>query len=185
MKRPVLLTIVLLSLSSLALAQIPGSIGVFTNQLGTDCNILDSPPPAVLPVYIVHVGTSGSTASQWMLEWTAGVTMSYVGESSPFQTKIGTAPTGVNIGYQACMSGTFLILTVNMFKMGTTPACEMFSIVPDTAYSANGFVQIVDCNFVNHELTKGGQARINPDASCICNVAVRESTWGRVKTLYE
>jgi hypothetical protein len=184
MKKLVSLTIALLFISSVALAQDQGSIGIFVDQLGTDCNVIDAGPPGITPIYVLHVGTVGSQASRWMFEIGPLVTMAYTGESSPFPAVIGNTQTGINVAYGSCQSGNFLIATVNMFGQGTSPACGLFSIVPDTAVAAGGTVNLVDCGFVVHRFTKGGQARINPDITCMCNVAIKESTWGRLKAIY-
>ena len=184
MKRLVLLTLVILGVSSLAFGQAnPGSIGVFIDQAGTDCNIPDAGPPGILPVYMVHVGSNGAQASMWMLD-TPPPTLTYVGESSPFSVIIGSTLTGISIAYASCYTSPFLVATVNFFATGATPACAYLSIIPNPS-AENGLLEIIDCSLVKHELTAGGQAVINSDGSCDCNVATQETSWGGIKSLYK
>lgn len=185
MKRLVLLTIVVLCVSSLGAAQvIPGSIGVFADPPATNCNISDT-APGLLYLYIVHVSTNGSTASQWMLQPGAGFTPSYVAESSTFLT-IGTALTGITVAYGSCRDARttpILLLTMTYFGSGTSSACGLLSIVPDDD-APTGLVEVVDCAAQKHTIPRGGQARVNPDGTCTCNVAAEETSWGKIKSLY-
>lgn len=184
MKRLLLLATVLVCLSSLAFAQAnPGSVGIFSDQLGTDCNITDG-SVGLFSVYIVHVVTNGSTASQWLMEADPGFTAQYVGETSPFQTAIGDTQNGISVAYGSCLAGPFLVATVNYFGQGTSTACALLSIVADPV-APSGQVEIVDCSFVKHLAPKGGQARVNPDGTCQCNVATQTSSWGGIKALYK
>ena len=190
MKRLLLLTVAVLCLSGLAFAQQDvGSIDIFSDGGYTSCNVTDA--VGLVPVYIVHAhATNGATASQWKLELGAGMTMTSVGESSPYATKIGDSLNGVSIAYGSCQTNpNNLILTVNFFGQGTSTTCSLLSIVPDPA-ALTGMVEIVDClqppNGPNKiTLQKGGQARVNPDGTCQCNVPVQETTWGGIKALYQ
>ena len=183
MKRLFLLATILVCVSGLAVGQPnPGSIGIFTDQLATDCNIIDG-SMGLKSVYIIHVGTNGATASMWKLDVDPGVTMQYVGETSPFQTIIGDTQNGISIAYASCLSGQFLVATVNYFAQGTSTACAYMSIVPNPA-APSGNVEIVNCSFQKHELPKGGQAIVNPDGTCQCNVGTQTTSWGSIKSLY-
>jgi hypothetical protein len=119
-----------------------------------------------------------------MMDASAGVpsTMMYLAESSPYLA-IGNTQTGVAVAYLNCLSGSALLITVTYLITGFTPACELLSIVEDPAVVVGG-VEITDCAFVSHYLTRGGQARINSDGSCDCNVATRQTSWGGIKALY-
>ena len=187
MKRLVLCSFIIICMSSLAFGQNMGSIGLFADDLGTNCNISDTTPGTnFMHVYVVHVGTDGSTASQFKVEPTAGVagTMNKVGHSSPFMP-IGDPLTGISIAYQNCRGGTFMILDITFMAFGTTAACEMFSIIPDPA-ATSGMVEITDCSnpILTLYFTRGGQARVNSDGSCDCNVATKQTSWGGIKALY-
>jgi hypothetical protein len=63
---------------------------------------------------------------------------------------------------------------------GAVAACSYVSVV-----NADNFVNPIatDCLFGEYPI-KTGQAIVNPDGSCQCNVATQPSTWGRVKSLY-
>jgi len=173
MKRTLLIGVCMVFCASMAFAQ-NGSIAVFSDIDGADCNFADA--GGLVQVYIWHANSPGATASEWMLEvpgWT------HLGDLPDFELVIGKSTTGASISYEACLLGNFKLMTVN-FLGSAAPACELIRIV--AAPSKPG-VRAVDCE-ENSLLIPGGEGRINPDGTCTCAVPVKETNWGKIKSLY-
>lgn len=188
MKQIVLLMLVLICTSSLAFAQVPGSIDIFNDSYpGTlDCNFYDS-VPGLMTMNIVHTNGELVASSQWMLEVTAGAEgMAYMGEIPQFPTVIGSSMSGISVAYGACLTQeTILLVVVNWFGDGTSTPCGLFSIVADPV-AASGGVDVADCDLNRMTIEHGGQARVNPDGTCMCLYdPVEETTWGSIKALYQ
>lgn len=184
MKKLLLLVVVLLSISSLAIAQYdPGSIDVFFDSPPTTCNFTDA--GGLVAVYYFHTHTDGATASSFRLEFSNGVAWNHLGSTWNFATVIGSHEVGWDIGYGACRGqNEDLYLGVSNFFGNNAPACGLISIVPGQGLS--GLVEVIDCGIpaVKWPIERGGQGRVNPDASCDCTVPVQETTWGGIKALY-
>lgn len=185
MKRALLLSVCLLVVASMAFAQ-TGSIGLFADPGATSCDVYDAAAGLVL-VYVVHVFTPGATASQFMV--TGSGTMTYLSEAvtAPF-IKIGTCAgpgaTGCAIAYGACVGSPNMILTLQYFASGTTPACDLIQVVADPSATPPG-IYVTDCADPPLLLTAtGGTAIVNPVEGCFCNVPVEETSWGQIKSLY-
>ena len=175
MKRSVLIVLALMLTASMAFAQ-NGSIAPFSDANASDCNFADV--GGLNQVYIWHLNTPGATASEWMLDVTQ-VGWTHLGDLKDFELVIGTSITGASVSYEACLVGSFQLMTVNFFGSAADP-CGLIGIVP--APSKAG-VRSVDCNETS-VFIPGGQGRINPDGSCTCAVPVEETTWGTIKALY-
>lgn len=181
MKRSVLIALFVLSVATLAFAQVPGSIGVFADAGGTNCNILDG--GSLVMVYMVHVLTDGATAVQFRLDVSATGWM-HLGDNITFPTKIGTSITGLSVGYGGCYVGPITIGYVNFFGTNAAP-CTRIGIIADPT-APTGEIEGVDCNLPQGKFfPTGGVALVNPDGSCECNVPVNESSWGGIKALYQ
>lgn len=182
MKRIVLLTLVVLCVSNLAFAQEPGSFDIFADITMTSCNIYDV--PGLVELYIFHTHASLVGGSLWMLEATNGAEgLAHVGDTAQFPTTIGVTISGISVSYGACLSSPIHLVTANFVGAGTTGACGLFSIVasPDSQFDQ---VEVADCDFQRLLIPRGGQARLNPDATCMCQVPVQETSWGGIKALY-
>ena len=181
MKKAALLTIAMLCVASLVFAQ-GGSIGVFGDAGGTDCNIIDA-APGLLSVYVVHVNVPGATASQFYAPTPACmVGATYLSDGAPFAVTIGSSQTGVAIGYGACYTGPIHVLTINYFGGGASMACCYFEFLPDPLVPS-GQIEVVDC-IEGLLFATGGIGIVNADASCQCNVPTQDTTWGKVKSLF-
>jgi hypothetical protein len=183
MKRIVLLTLAVLCISNLAFAQEPGSIDIFSDVTMTSCNIVDV--PGLVSLFVFHTHASLVASSMWMLEATDGAEgMTFVGDTVQFPVYIGTSMSGLSVVYGLCLSSPIHLVTVNFVGSGTTPPCGLFSIVPspDSDYDQ---VEVADCNIIRMLIPRGGQARLNPDASCTCQVPTEKTSWGGIKALYQ
>ena len=180
MKKALLLALAVISVSSLAFGQPGGPMGtidIFSDPALTDCNVS---PAGQVTVYIGHTNSSGATASAFRIDHPP--TFLFLGEQQAQGLKIGSSETGVGLSYNTCLAGTFLILTVNYFDQGTG-ICDWMTILGDQTHPS-GQIALVDCDQNSVRYDQGGQARVNPDLSCTCNVPINETSWGRIKALY-
>jgi len=176
MKRTLLIGLCLTMVASLAFAQ-AGSIGVFSDATGVNCNFTDT--GGLVQVYIMHVNTPGATASQFKLEVPADWT--HLGDTWNFPTIIGVSIDGVSVAYGGCFPAPIALGAINFFG-SAAPACTMINVVADPA-SLSGSIEAVDCEEFKVFPT-GGAGIVNPDGTCDCSTPVQETTWGGVKALY-
>ncbi len=186
MKRILVLAVCLTLAGTLAIAQ-PGSIGVFADTGGTNCEIYDS-APGLITTYVVHVYTPGATASQFKLDcstWNNGV-WTHLGETYPYTSVIGNTQVGVAIAYGTCVASPNLIATVNWFGNGLASTCQFCQVVADPTAVPPG-IYVADCEDPPNVLTAtGGDVVINPvDPDCRCNIPAKETSWGKMKALYQ
>ena len=180
MKRSLLIALVIVCSASMAFAQ-AGSIGVFADAGGTDCNLVDA--GSLVTVHFVHVHHTGATASQWMLDL-GGLPWTHLGDLWNTATSIGLSVEGVSLGYGACFSAPYAMGSANFFG-STAPACSVIRIVADPLAPTGG-IEGVDCVLPkpNKNVPTGGTGIVNGDETCNCNIPVEETTWGGVKALY-
>jgi hypothetical protein len=179
MKKFVLTVVLLTALNEPALAA--HSIGIFEDAAATSCEISDPGGPSTKLIYIVHtnelvVPVGGSV---WKLEWDAGMTMTWIGDTTPY-FHVGNAKDGISIAYSPCQGGTFVIDTVSMTSAGTSTPCSRFRLV---AHPTQGLA-ILRCGSYDPMSFVPGEGIVNPNVSCACTVAVEPTTWGSVKALY-
>jgi hypothetical protein len=160
-----------------------GFIGLFPDA-GTyyQCDYVDA-VPGLVPIYAVHKYTPGATASQWMVVLGGGFNCIHVGEIVHMPVSIGSALSGVSLGYGTCIAADILLVTINFFCQGISPTCAYLQVVGDIA-SASGEVEVVDCTFTLH-IGVGGTLYFNADDTCYCLITTKETSWGKVKALYQ
>jgi hypothetical protein len=184
MKRILLTTLALVAFAGAAVAQPQlGMVGIFSDVAGTDCNIADA--GGLIGLEIVHTGQTGATGSQFKIELGAGVNWVFVADSEVGSNLvIGDSQNGISVAYGVCAPSPWKCYRALYSSPGAAPACSYASIVP-SPLSLTGLVEIIDCSSLKHTYDVGGQAIINSDGSCDCNVPVEETNWGRVKALYQ
>jgi hypothetical protein len=168
--------------ATLAFAQ-AGRIGLFSDIAGTNCAITDA-APGLLPVYAVHIGTSGATACEFSAPKPTCFTASYLSDTAVFGVSLGTSPVGVSIGYGVCKTVDTHVLTINFFAQGTTLPCCIYPVGPHTLTGATT-PQMVDCEeaLIN---AAGQSGVVNSNLSCTCPMIIpaQDSSWGKIKALY-
>jgi hypothetical protein len=158
---------------------LPGSIGIFADNAGTDCNLVDS--GSLIVVYVLHVHTDGATASQFRID-ISGTGWTWLGDNWGY-TVIGNSMVGVSYGYGTCMSGPIHLGSVNFLGTNVAP-CTHISVAADPM-ALSGKIEGVDCSTPELKtFPTGGQVVVNATPECLCNVPVQEMTWGGVKALY-
>jgi len=179
MKKGMLLALVLVFSASIAFAG-PGSIGIFADNAGTNCNLPDAAGFGMY--YIVHVNTTGSTACMYMALKPACFTGNFFADQNVFGVVVGNSQTGVSVGYGSCLTGNILVQTMVFMTSGTTPNCCYWTVVPHP-FASSGKIEAVDC-FDQKWYPTGGQGIVKSLPSCNCNVPAEETTWGKVKAIF-
>jgi hypothetical protein len=188
MKRFMLFFTCFMLLWSMAFAQ-AGSIGLFSNTAGTDCNIYDQ-APSLVTIYVVHVYTPGATSARFLVDDVSGGHQLTLLSYAPAYTHYGDCTIsayglGCLIEYGNCITSPNVILTISYFGEGTTPPCSYIQITEDLTASPPG-IYVMDCASPPNLLTAtGGDVVINPDASCMCNIPTKTTSWGLIKVLYK
>ncbi|NIO29536.1 MAG: hypothetical protein GTO29_13395 [Candidatus Latescibacteria bacterium] len=182
MKRTLLLVVFSMAVAGAAGAQL-GSIGLFADTQGLDCNLYDT--GSTVAVHVLHVHSTGATGSQFKVIQADGACMTWIGYTlPPFPTVIGDPQTGITIAYGTCLVSPIHLTTITYCGCNS-PSCSMIRVVPDPAAIPQG-VLVADCaDPPNLIVATGGAAFINPDATCDCDTPVRQTRWGQVKALYQ
>lgn len=162
--RKICYVIALLILAYQSTAQ-AGQLGLFSNKLGTNCNLEDS-VPRIVKVYVIHEDSLGSTGSQFSILASPGFTGEWISDTFRYPVAIGTTQSGVSVGYGDCFEGGFLIATVRYFVYGTTASCAYLEVVPHPVLDPDSIIA-TDCD-MNTASVLGGRLYINPHDSCLC-----------------
>ena len=181
MKRVVFLAIATLFAASMVFAQ-NGSIGIFADNAGTNCNL-----PGVVGMayyYFVHVNAIQASASQWAAPAPMCFSGVRLADLPVFAVNFGNTSAGITVGYGTCMTGTFHIITALYQVLAAPGICCRWSVVADPTLES-GKIEIPECapDFPMNFGT-GGQGMLNSNATCLCNVPIEDTTWGQVKALY-
>jgi hypothetical protein len=171
------LTLVAVSTPAFALH----SIGIYEDPQALICQISDPGGPSTKLIYIVHTNELAVPVggSAWKLEWDAGMTMTWISDTSPY-FRVGNAQDGISIAYVPCASGTFLIDTVSMMSAGTSAPCSRFRLGPHPSMG----LSILRCSSFDPLPFVPGEGIVNANASCACTVATEQTSWGAIKSLY-
>jgi hypothetical protein len=190
MRHLLILTLVLMLSASLAFAQ-AGSIGLFADETGTSCNVVDdAASPGLCSIFVLFVNHGGITGAQFMCPLPACMQAQYMSWSSPWPVKIGdpvqpditSGLIGIAIGTGSCQAAPTLLVTLNFFCQGLTGDCCYYGIQPAEGI-ASGSIEGVDCDFTATFPT-GGECIVNSNAGCDCDVPTHETTWGAVKAMF-
>jgi hypothetical protein len=160
-----------------------GSISIFADPGGTNCNLTMLPAPAVTSFYVVHVNGTDVVGSQFRARKPACMNAVFLSDEYVFPLTIGESQFGIFVGYGQCKSGTVHILTIKYRSLGPTEPCCYYPVVPDPS-SESGHIEVVDCVDFNIMYGTGGHGIVNANATCSCDVPAEETTWGRLKALY-
>ena len=183
MRKVLLFSLLLLCTCTLAFAQPPGSIGLFSDSYGLSCDLIDA--PGLISIYVVHVYTPGATGSQFRVDCASGgAVLTYLADQSPFLI-IGNSQTGIAVAYGGCYASPINMLTVLYLGNGTSPSCSYCRVVPDPI-AVPLEILVSDCQDPpNLLISTGGTLIINPNPSCYCDIPVEETSWGQIKSLYK
>ena len=182
MRKTLLLTLALMVCASMAFAQ-AGSIGIFSDNQGTDCNLWDN-TPGLCAYHIVFVYHGGVTGAQFAAPVPTCLLAMYMSDATVWSVNIGNSQTGISIGTGSCVAAPTHLLSLNFFCQSLTPAgaCCYYPVLPHPA-AASGVVEGVDCAFAPTFPT-AGVGVVNNDGICLCDVPNQDTTWGQVKSLF-
>ena len=163
-----------------------GRINLFVDSSYSRCWHYEEYGTYDVHVYVVHQNTPGATGCRFKLKpsgsefgWT------YISETSSYAVT-GNTRTGITASYGACLASNILIATVLYLKDAGSGHCTTLTAVADPA-AASGTIEVYDCN--GNVLVGSAQPLlVNPNDRCPvwCQlVPIEETTWGRVKALYE
>ena len=166
-------------------------IGAYADPAGLSCSLTNLvPPPGTNSVYIVHTHIGGSTAAQFRIDDTTGMTPTTQTFPAGYLA-IGTWNTDLSVAFGGCVVGQHLLLTLSFFYWGTPTSCATALLVaPAPTSPIPGAVVTVDCATpANLELATFGGLAIGPGAHLCelgpCGVdAVSTSSWGAIKAMY-
>jgi hypothetical protein len=182
MKKALLLSMVLVCCASLAFAQ-GGSIGLFADPGGANCNIADA-APGLCNVYVVHVLGPAVSASEFGISAPTCLLAGFLSYTPMFAVDIAFNPAmpleGRSVGYGGCLASPVHISTLGYFCQALTGPCCLQTVIP---HLGTGVINAVDCDS-NLLAATGGAAIWNSNSTCTCNVAAHESTWGGVKEMF-
>jgi hypothetical protein len=185
MRRLLLLTLAIIFVHGVALGQQTevGSLDIFADEGAASCNIFDT--PGLVNVYVfASPGADGSRAAQFKVEASPEMMMTYITVTSDFQfIDIGGAMSNLSVAYATCLTTQTKIATLLFNGAGNSGTCGLFTIKPADGL-ASGMIEIVTCDNFKVLFEQLGQARLNPDDTCLCQVPVQEKTWGGIKALY-
>jgi len=178
--RTLVLTVSLLLVAGMAIAG-AGSIGIFADPAGMNCNLPD-PGVGLVKYYVVQVFTTGSTGVAYSAPKPSCFAGTWLSDDNQFSVFIGTSQTDFLVGYGLCLAGTVHIQTMNFFTTGVSQSCCKYTVLKSPS---EGRIAAVDCDF-NYWIPDpaGGTGTINANPGCTCDVPAQEKTWGQVKSLY-
>lgn len=182
MKKVLLLTLAIVMCAGLASAQSGGHIGIYSDTPGySDCNLSEALYVTNL-VYVVHNTAAEGNTSQFMVAKTWGALDGAVSYGT--NLNLGEFFTGVTITYVGCKPLPHLLGTIGSIPVAPTAPCTVaFEVVPDPAL-ASGQIEVIDCS-TNTLFATGGKLTVAGDASCPCVIATEESSWSKIKALYQ
>jgi len=183
MKRIGLLFILILAIAAPVFAQYPdgatGDISAYADETGSACDLAANGGNAPVPLFIVHKFSDGGGATGCRFKITTPAGMSIFGFNTTF-VPIGQVTSDLSLGYGVCINATTSLGSVIAFSSTPSPLCSYVSVV-----AADNFSDPIstDCSFGEYKV-ETGQAIVNNDGNCPCNIATQPSSWGKVKSLY-
>jgi len=161
-------------------------VGIYEDQAGNDCNIIDTGAVQVITLWVVHTDPDGSVGIEFRAPKPSCLPgWVYLSDQLPCcYVSIGNSQTGLGVGYQACMSGTFVVVGMQFFISGGVPPCCYYGIFPHPN-SLSGNIESVECDNTTISPVIGRSATINGYNICECSLAAEPKTWGAIKALYE
>ena len=160
-----------------------GRLGVYADVNGIQCNITDD-EVGLLSLYVVQTATTGASGAAFSAPLPACMTgAAWIGDTKPFGVSLGDSQTGLSVGYGACMTGPIHVATINLFASGTSASCCALTVVAHPSWED---IHTLDCDS-NLRFGQGLTSFVNGDATCSCMslARVEETTWGKVKAMYQ
>lgn len=187
----VLLAAILPASAGAAFAQELDRVDLWADAALSTCSIVDNSPRPV-KVHMVHVGVLPAYGVRFAAVapacW-AGATWQSDAIKSPYLHSGWTQDRlGISVIYDACLQPPVYLGYMTMIVSGASAPCCVFQAGPASSWSTAA-VRAIDCD-TGRSRPGDGFGRgvtVNATGSCPCEAAlpVAESTWGRVKALYQ
>jgi hypothetical protein len=159
-----------------------GALILADDTRGEDCDLEDK-SAGIRSFLVVHVSATNVAACMFSAPVPACFTGTWLSDTPQYPVTLGDSQNGISVGYGECLSSPIHVMTINFFCQGTSSNCCYYKIFPHPDVES-GEVEVADC-FGNVIPGIGGRAVVNPTASCPCGPPTQDSTWGRVKSLYD
>lgn len=160
-----------LMIASVAMAV--DQIGVFTDALGTSCNLGNIAGQFSSSATVMHRYTPGATGSRFKINFPPGT--AFFGMPTQY-VSIGVVQSDISFAYGGCVSGSIIIGQINaIYQSGVG------QVVPADSFSD---ILFTDCSFAEKTATGLKFSVGPPGPDCVEPIATEASTWGSVKALY-
>jgi hypothetical protein len=173
---------------SIAQDENTGSVTLFADESGATCTLQDS-TPGPLTAYVIHSIPEGwgNVSCRFSVVVSPGFSGSYVAEMIHAPWWEGTLRDGIEVAYNQCAIGSYLVATITFQGMGTSEPCSYLEIVPHPE-NWLGAIEVMSCSFETRPAPTLGRLWVNPDGEACspwcATVPTHETTWGGVKALY-
>jgi hypothetical protein len=184
MRKTLVLSLALLLLAGVASAQTYGYIGIYADPMAINCN-LTATIGSTMMAYVFHVGAPTRGIEFEATEPAGLMFLAFTGATGVLY--IDTPPNGFAGGFSladgSCLDSPHYYGMAIYTVIGMIDPCTIWHVGP---HPVSGGPWAVDCANVQH-LAGEFDATINGDASCFCGQALpsEESSWGKIKALYE
>lgn len=183
--RAICLAVLVLVIGSGVASQVPPFVGLSTSEQSWECSL--DPDTGLVDVFVRIEGWDGLTEVSFRID--NNTTLIRLGEECPVgATCIGDPETGITVSMPcADATGGLVLLKVTYAGSGDSPPCSRFRIEPPGG--TTGSVQFVDCDSGTIG-ADGGWLLVKPDGTpgctdCDMSIPVENTTWGRVKALFD
>jgi hypothetical protein len=144
-------------------AQSPPSVGIYADEEGSACNLVDD-APGIKAYYVILNAPAGATAVEFSAPKPDCFDATWLGDDPVFPLVLGNSQDGIAISFQYCYPSPLHVLTLQYYVNGTTGDCCGYPVLPRPSM-AN--VQITDCSS-NIQIVVGLTSYVNGNESCPC-----------------
>jgi hypothetical protein len=179
-----ILMFVLILGASMAFAQTPGHLGLYSDANASDCRVLETAYPTIYQVYVIHELASDVAGCVFSVPVPSCAAVSWIADESDFVVKVGFSPSGVDFGYGGCRISPIVVTRILYLGSATQDCCPLV-IEGSTVPVEPDYPAAVVCGMEWHnEPVTVSPAYFHSNATCGCTVPAQETTWGAVKALY-
>lgn len=186
-------TVVILSFAVAAFGG-DGFVAVYTDEAGTNCNIVDE-SPGLITLYLVYKGPHQVLAASIMLEQSGGSQLTYLSATMPPQMPdggfLGSPETGAGVAFGDFYDPPVHFMTVHYWGSGVSAKCGRVTVWNDPRSPRRPDLVEIVVSGPSVIQVPGGYAVVNPNPHCRCDAEmggiptpVEVTTWGGVKALY-
>jgi hypothetical protein len=164
-------------------------IELYADRNASSCAIVEPVSPPIVQVHVFITGPVGATGVRFTAkkpECWVGAT--WLGDAlEPGELNASNSQYDWSIAFGGCTvpNEPYHIGAISYQISGQALPCCIVTAYPSAPL---GYFVFSDCSFVEHTLEPTRTIVVNPNESCGCRsgfkLAVEETSWGRVKSLY-